>query len=56
MDVTTTLSRAEKRISAFDLRRVIESPLTDIVVAALLTGFAVLETAPRPSSTPTSRG
>ncbi|MGW4423609.1 sensor histidine kinase [Streptosporangium sp. NPDC004631] len=45
MDVTTTLSRAERRISAFDLRRVIESPLTDIVVAALLAGFAVLETA-----------
>lgn len=45
MDVTTTLSRAEKRISTFDLRRVIESPLTDIVVAALLAGFAVLETA-----------
>ncbi|MFF5209333.1 sensor histidine kinase [Streptosporangium sp. NPDC000396] len=43
MDVTTKLIQAEERVAAFDLRRVLESPLTNLAVAAALTLLALME-------------
>ncbi|WP_051864568.1 sensor histidine kinase [Streptosporangium roseum] len=45
MDVTTTLSRAAERVAAFDLRRALESPLTNLALAAALAILALMETA-----------
>ncbi|MET8332353.1 sensor histidine kinase [Streptosporangium canum] len=45
MDVTTKLSRAEERVAAFDLRRALESPLTDLALAAALAILALIEVA-----------
>ncbi len=43
MNVTAKLSQAEQRVAAFDLGRIVASPLVDVAVAALLAGVAVLE-------------
>ncbi|GAA4205929.1 histidine kinase [Streptosporangium oxazolinicum] len=43
MDVTTKLIQAEERIAAFDFRRVIESPLTNLAAATALALGALLE-------------
>ncbi|MEU4535376.1 histidine kinase [Streptosporangium sp. NPDC023825] len=40
MDFLTGLARAEQQVASFDSRRVIESPLTDIAVAVVLSGTA----------------
>jgi hypothetical protein len=45
MDVTTKLSRAEERVAAFDLRRALESPLTNLALAAALAILALVEVA-----------
>ncbi|MER5320690.1 sensor histidine kinase [Streptosporangium roseum] len=45
MDVTTKLSRAEERVTAFDLRRALESPLTNLALAAALAILALMEVA-----------
>ncbi|MFC7644935.1 hypothetical protein ACFQX6_32880 [Streptosporangium lutulentum] len=50
MDVTARLTRAEERVAAFDLKRVIESPLTTIGIAAALAISALMEIADRMSA------
>ncbi|GIH74495.1 sensor histidine kinase [Planobispora longispora] len=50
MNVTTKLSRAEEQVAAFDIGRVVSSPLTDLVVAAALAMTAFLEVAADHSS------
>ncbi|SNT59987.1 Signal transduction histidine kinase [Streptosporangium subroseum] len=47
MDVTARLTRAEERVAAFDLKRVIESPLTTIAIAVALAIFAFVEVSSR---------